>query len=145
MWQPASLERLSAFFWSSGPFSLSEFLTRPTLSLAGLLGPVLLIPVAALLLHASGGVRAVAWFRRDRPVDRAHLFVMVWTAAVFVGVSALPAINYTFRVRYGIITMGPVCLLIAWALGVLVAHRRQLPRWGLAIASLSWRSRALSM
>src|SRR5690606_19438220 len=96
--------------------------------LAGLLGFVL-VPVVGSLVAVSGGLDVVPWLKRDRPIDRARIFVLVWTAVIFVGVSALPAINYTFRVRYGILTMGPVSLLVAWGLGVLLARRGKLPSW----------------
>jgi tetratricopeptide (TPR) repeat protein len=91
------------------------------------------------LVRASGGLDEVPWLRRDKGVDRARIFILCWAAVVFAGVSALPDLNYSFRIRYGIITMVPVSLLVAWALGALVsaARSKDLPRWGLVAATVA--------
>ena len=56
-------------------------------------------------------------------------------------VSALAAINYTFRIRYGIIPLIPVSLLLAWSFGLVAesweGKARVFPKWaGPALASL---------
>ena len=43
--------------------------------------------------------------------------------------SVLPAINYPFRVRYGMITMVPSSLLLAWVFGLFADTADRLPRW----------------
>jgi tetratricopeptide (TPR) repeat protein len=150
MWQPASLERLRDFLyagdiWDSirDPRRIPSVLLSQTLSLAGLLGPFLLVPAAGFLLwrtEKSGGLVAVAKALRPRRLleslapkarmpERARAFALLWGLAILAATSALPAINFIFRVRYGILTLVPASLLLAWVFAVFADELRRLPRW----------------
>ncbi len=112
MWQPAKLSRLTEFLWSSNPYNLRD----PSLSLAGLLGPFLLVGVVALFVIRplpAGTLR----FTFETPQRRAHLYVSLWFLAILAGATALPPLNYFFRIRYGILTLLPVSILLASAFG----------------------------
>ncbi len=134
MWQPLSVKRLISFLWSSEAWSLREVATRPTLSLAAVLGPFLLAPLVAFLLWRAEALDKVPWTRVTTRVDRVRVFALVWFGVVLVGVSALPELNYIFRVRYGIIPIIPAAILVAWALGLVASSLapeapRKLPAW----------------
>jgi tetratricopeptide (TPR) repeat protein len=135
MWQPASFSRFFEFLWSSAPFHALGSLREPTISLAGLLGPFILLPLAAFLVWLTdGAIDRVPWKAHATTVDRARIFTLIWVAAMLLAVSALPAINYTFRIRYGILTMVPVSLVLAWAFGLFTASLPRLPSWTLPVA-----------
>src|SRR5262249_44249522 len=98
----------------------------------------------AFLAWRAEAIDQVQWRRLTTPVDRARTFALVWFLVVLAGVSALPAINYIFRVRYGIITMVPVSLLLAWVFGLFAEAAawtrrpsaegvRSLPAWAVAV------------
>lgn len=135
MWQPASMDRFLEFIWASAPYDFVASLSSPTLSLAGILGPFLLVGIMAFLGWKMEAFDRVPWARfSETPVDRARTFALIWFGVILVGISALPAINYIFRVRYGIITMVPVSLLLAWVFGLFSHSVKQLPRWAVATA-----------
>jgi hypothetical protein len=144
MWQPASLERLRDFLWSSGPVDLWGMLSTPTISLAGLLGPFLLVAALAFLAWRMEAFDKVRWGAKETEQDRSRIFVFVWTGVVIAALSALPAINYIFRIRYGILPMVPMALVLAWVFGVFAdsvpslarAGMRQLPKWA-AVAAMA--------
>lgn len=140
MWQPASFERLRDFLWSPGSYSILSAFKDPTLSLAGLLGPFLLVAVLVFLGWKMEAFDKVEWKSRATPSDRARTFALIWFGVILVGISALPAINYIFRIRYGILTMVPASLLLAWVFGLFAAQfepkAEKLPRWAL-IAGLA--------
>jgi tetratricopeptide (TPR) repeat protein len=125
MWQPASFHRLRDFFWSNEP---NAMMTRPTLSMAGVLGPFLL-----MALFGSGLWLALRRepFTETPQQRRALLLAAIWASVATVGVSALPQLNYTFRIRYGIILLVPTTLLLAWALGRMTRLPRA-ARWVVA-------------
>jgi hypothetical protein len=130
MWQPAKLGRLSEFLWSSLPFDWHG----ASLSLAGNLGPFLLGAIAVGLLVVPPPDDALPWrtslgWWRETPRRRAHLFVMLWLLAILAGATALPELNYFFRIRYGILPMVPVCVLLASVLGWFEQGRTAIPRW----------------
>ncbi|MCM2279193.1 MAG: tetratricopeptide repeat protein [Oligoflexia bacterium] len=137
MWQPASLGRLRDFLWNPAGTDFLTSLREPSLSLAAILGPFLLLPLAAFVLWRGRGEglghRWRAWRRFATPEDRARLFVVIWLAVVLVGISALPALNSIFRVRYGILPLVPVSLLLGWAFGSFAeaanGARQAIPRW----------------
>jgi hypothetical protein len=134
MWQPASASRLLDFIWSSGSWSLASFLSDPTLSLSALLGPFLLFGLLIffgwkIFIKKELGEKHATWRSSETPQDRARTFVLLWLFFIFVAVSALPALNYSFRVRYGILPMIPASLLISWALGSLATSKNHAPRW----------------
>lgn len=109
MWTFPSLQRLEAFFWNTDIGTLGDWLNFPTLSLAGVLGPLLLLPLAF-----------VAWPPRiteDRVRRRAALFVALWALVATAAVTVLPELAYTFRIRYGLILMVPFGLLLTWMMG----------------------------
>lgn len=143
MWQPASVSRLLDFFWTPGPYEPGSALREPTLSLAGVLGPYLLAGLLAfgLWLRRRGGWRLplTSLVRPTKPEARARVFALVWFLCVAVGISALPGINYLFRIRYGLLPMVPVSLLLAWGIGRFIeaAQKREksgrLPRWAVAL------------
>lgn len=120
MFQPASMERLREFFWSGQGYSFATMLREPTLSLAAVLGPFLLVPLIVFLLWRMEAFDRVPWRRLKTPTDRARLFALLWFGAMVVAISSLAAINYTFRIRYGILPLVPLSLLLAWALGLVV-------------------------
>jgi tetratricopeptide (TPR) repeat protein len=130
MWQPASVERLRDFLWSSNPYRdfVSHF-RAPTLSLAALLGPFLLLPLLVFLGWRAEALDKVPWLRSETPVDRARIFASIWFVVAIGAVSALPALNYAFRIRYGIIPLLPVSLLLAWAFGLFEASMPRLKPW----------------
>lgn len=142
MWQPASFERVREFVWASGNYDFFASLREPTISLAGLLGPFLLIGILAFLVWRMEGFDKVPWRRLTESSDRARLFILLWFLIMFAGASALPAINYTFRIRYGILLMVPVAILLAWVFGLFADSLARLPKWvaGVAIALLAVQS-----
>ena len=129
MWQPASFERLREFVWSSVPYSFFGHFTETTLSLAGLLGPFLLIGMVAFLIWRMEAFDKVPWRRLTTSIDRARTFALLWLVLIIGAVSALPAINYVFRIRYGIITMVPASLLLAWVFGLFLESSSRLHVW----------------
>ena len=139
MWQPPSLERLREFFWSGQGYDFWATLREPSLSLSAVLGPFLLVPLFGFLLWRMEAFDRVPWRRLDRSVDRARLFALIWLCAVIAAISSLAAINYTFRIRYGILPMVPVALLLAWCLGLvseswskeISGMAKKLPDWAL--------------
>ena len=129
MWQPAKLERLSEFLWASNPFDWHS----ASMSLAGLLGPFLLAGIAVGFLaypHQGTAFSARSFWRWvvASSSGRAHLFVMLWLGAILAGATALPEINYFFRIRYGILTLLPVSILLASVFGWFIKVRSTLPR-----------------
>lgn len=118
MFQPASLERLLEFFWSGQGYDALTTLREPTLSLAAVLGPFLLVPLLLFLIWRMESFDRVPWLRLETPVDRARLFALIWFSAIVVAISSLAAINYTFRIRYGILPLVPLSLLLAWTMGL---------------------------
>ncbi|MCM2323825.1 MAG: tetratricopeptide repeat protein [Oligoflexia bacterium] len=140
MWQPASFERLRDFLWNPGSPGFFANLKEPTLSLAALLGPFLLIPLVGFLLWRNRGLfeqKWAGWRKFATPADRARLFVLIWLGVILVGISALPSINYIFRIRYGIIPLVPVSLLLGWVFGIFAESctdlRNGLPKWAAAV------------
>ena len=124
MWQPAKLSRLSEFIWSSIPYQLRE----ASLSLAAHVGPFLLVGVVFLFLLRPVPVGTVR-LNFDSPRRRAHLYVVLWFLAILAGATALPELNYFFRIRYGILPLIPVSILLASAFGWFLESRASLPRW----------------
>ncbi|MGZ3688634.1 MAG: hypothetical protein ACXVBW_10055, partial [Bdellovibrionota bacterium] len=131
MWQPASVDRFKEFLWSSQGYGFWQGLRAPTISLAAILGPFLLLPLLAGLLWRAEAFDRVPWLRHSSPADRARIFVLLWFGAVLGATSALPAINYIFRVRYGILTLVPGSILLSWAIGLILERRAQLVKWAL--------------
>lgn len=124
MWQPAKLSRLSEFIWSSIPYQLRE----ASLSLAAHVGPFLLVGVVFLFLLRPVPVGTIR-LNFDSPRRRAHLYVVLWFLAILAGATALPELNYFFRIRYGILPLIPVSILLASAFGWFLESRASLPRW----------------
>lgn len=104
MFQAASTRRWREFFWSGQTVGWQPL--DPTLSLLGMLGPFGLL-AAALGWSGSRGGRSTAAFH----------FLLVWLAVSCLSLTALPELNYSYRIRYGIFLMTPVCCLLAPALG----------------------------
>lgn len=124
MWQPAKLGRLTEFIWASFPYQLRE----ASLSLAAHVGPFLLVGVVFLFILRpvpAGTVR----LNFDTPRCRAHLYVALWFLAILAGATALPELNYFFRIRYGILPLIPVSILLASAFAWFLQSRENLPRW----------------
>ncbi len=134
MFQPASLDRLIEFFWSSQSHDFVTSLRAPTMSLAAVLGPFLLIPLLLFLLWRIEAFDKVHWTRLKSSSDRSRLFVLIWFVAITLAVSALPALNYSFRIRYGILPWVPVSILLAWVFGLFADSLEKLPRGALALA-----------
>lgn len=140
MWQPASFDRLKDFLISAYSLNLRAWLVEPTLSLSANVGLVL-VGLLVFFGFTIEGLDKVAWLRLKTPVDRARLFCLIWFGAMLVAVSPLPALNYTFRIRYGILPLIPATLLLSWGLGLFFEGSRAKgrPRWvfalGLAVLS----------
>lgn len=127
MWQPAKLARIQEFIWSSIPYQPIGSWSGGTLSLAGMLGPYLLVPLLIFLVWRGVPLDRVPWLRNDRLEDRARIFALIWIVLILGAVSSLPELNYVYRIRYGILTMVPVSLLLAWAFGVWVESWKKIP------------------
>jgi hypothetical protein len=132
MWQPASLGHLVDFLWSSDPYSLSASLHSGTLSLAGTLGPFLLTALAVFVIWNTDVFKQVPWTSHATIEDRAHIFVLLWLAVILAGASALPSINYFFRIRYAILPLVPVSILLGSLLYRFDESRDRMPRWAVA-------------
>src|SRR5262249_5563694 len=65
----------------------------------------------------------------ESAAGRARLFVALWFGAILLSSSALPAINYFFRIRWGILPLTPCCILLAWVFGLFTEACSGLPRW----------------
>lgn len=133
MWQSPSLQRLLDFVWNPGAYSFKSSLSASTISLAGVLGPFLLGGMLGFLSWRWAATGKIEWRRIEEPSDRARAFVLIWLVGVFASTSVLPAINYTFRIRYGILTMVPVALLLGWIFGLFSSAARQPPRWAVVV------------
>jgi len=133
MWQPASFHRWWAFVWRTEDWTTLEAVRGSTIALAGLLGPFLLLPLLGFLVWRAEALDKVQWKRISTTEDRARVFALVWFAAVMAAVSSLPELNYTFRVRYGILHMVPMSLLLAWAFGLFVTSKDRLPKWAAVV------------
>jgi hypothetical protein len=131
MWQPASLDRLGDFLWSSDPYSFSGSLKSGTLSLAGTLGPFLLTALVVFILWNTKLFEKIPWTAHATPSDRARIFVLLWLAVILAGASALPAINYFFRIRYAILPLVPVSILLGWLFDYFHKSWDRLPRWAI--------------
>ncbi|OFZ79955.1 MAG: hypothetical protein A2583_15155 [Bdellovibrionales bacterium RIFOXYD1_FULL_53_11] len=129
MWQPASVGRLWEFLWSSQPYSFFPHLRSATLSLSGVLGPFLLAVMVVFLGWKAEAIDKIPWRQLSKPGDRARTFFVIWLVFVLAAVCALPAINYIFRIRYGILTMVPVAALLAWVFGLFVEAAPGLNKW----------------
>lgn len=129
MWQPANMSRFLDFIWSSGSFDPRTFFKAPTISLAALLGPFLLIGVFAFLSSQTNGLDEVPWTAKETAQDRARIFILIWFGLILVAVSSLAAINYIFRIRYGILPMIPVSILLTWVFGFFFSKKNKLPKW----------------
>lgn len=133
MWQPAKLGRLAEFFWASNPYNLRE----ASLSLASHLGPFLLVAVAFLFILSplpAGTFPKLRKLTFDSRRSRAHLYLAIWFCAILAGATALPEINYYFRIRYGILPLVPVSILLGSAFGWFAQSAKSLPRWIVAFA-----------
>ncbi len=106
----------------------------------GLLGGILLLGEIGLLIRKAQYREEILGILLSSPVARARTFVLVWFLVLLCGMSALSAINYSFRIRYAILHMLPASLLLAWVFGLFVASRAKLPLWatigGLAVFSI---------
>lgn len=129
MWQPASVDRLFDFLWSSEPYSFWGGLHAGTLSLAGTLGPFLLTALAVFVIWNTNVFEKVPWTAHATPEDRARIFVLLWLAVILAGASALPPINYFFRIRYAILPLVPVSILLGWLLYLFYESWGRMPRW----------------
>ena len=129
MWQPASLGGLREFLWASAPFELWSWIKSPTISLAGVLGPFLLVPLLGFLAWRMEAIDKVNWTTQAKPLDRARTFALIWFVVILAATSALSQINYIFRIRYGILPMVPASLLLAWAFGLFADSQSRLSVW----------------
>ncbi len=132
MWQPASLDRLGDFLWSSDPYSFSASLKTGTLSLAGTFGPFLLTALVVFIIWKTNIFERVPWTAHGTSEDRARIFVILWLVLILAGASALPPINYFFRIRYAILPLVPLSILLGWLLYLFSQSRERLPQWAVA-------------
>ncbi len=138
MWQPASLSRMFAYLWSPSSYDFFESLKNSPVSLAGLLGPFLLIPMLVFLGWKMEAFDSISWLSQETEVDRSRTFVLVWFLAMLAATSALPVIPYQHSIRYGILLMVPASILLAWVLGLFVESLSKLPRWAFSICLLAF-------
>jgi tetratricopeptide (TPR) repeat protein len=128
-WQPASFEMMREFLWSSQPYDFVASLKGGTISLGGLVGPFLLPAMLAFLFWRIPRPFKISWTVPESAAGRARLFVVLWLGAILLSTSALPAINYFFRIRWGILLLTPCCILLAWVFGLFTEACSRLPRW----------------
>lgn len=135
MWHPASFSNLLDFLWAGEKYNFVQSLTSSTISLSALLGPFLFIGLIVFFRFQVEALDKVPWTASKTTIDRARIFVLIWFAAILVGVSALPPINYSFRVRYGILPAVPLCLLLGWCAGFFFNQMAKLPKWAVAVVA----------
>ncbi len=129
-WQSANVGVIRDFLWSIEPYDFIGSLKAGTLSLAGLLGPFLLMAMLAFILWRVLAFPRIDWGFHKTSRFRAGLFIAIWFGAMLLAVSTLPAQgNYFFRIRWGILTMVPVSILLAWIFGSFRESTPSLRRW----------------
>ncbi len=129
MWQPVTTKKLTDFIWSDFPWDVAFIFKTPTISLAAILGPFVLIPAVIFAIWY-----AVRSYLRDQnlaesswPTKRARNFVALWFVVMIFAVGSLPVLNLTFRIRYGILPLVPAILLLAWLLGQVARNLKFFP------------------
>ena len=132
VWAPANFDVWRQFLWSSDPYSFAASWRSGTLSLAGLLGPFLLSVIVVYLIWRLRSFSTINWNLAEAPQARARLFVIIWFGVILVGVSALPAVSYFFRIRWSILTLIPVSILLAWIFNLFREPLARMPRWAAA-------------
>ncbi len=125
MWQPASFEQLKDFIWTASDFDLIARWREPSLSLTSVFGPFLISAGLLFYLVRSSPLSIRGVFSPKTPIGRARLFCLLWLLVILGAVSALPLINPTYRVRYGILTALPACLVLTIFLASVLADPRQ--------------------
>jgi len=111
MWHPASFHRMMDFVWRVGTYkNFTTNLFQPGLSLGAVMGPFLLVGLSCHWLLREENVSGVSQMKR-----RARIFVLIWMSVVLVAVSSLAPLSYFFSIRYGILTLIPMCILLAWS------------------------------
>lgn len=133
-WRPASLATLRDFLWSAGPYDFGTSLRSGSFTLAGLFGPFLLLALFGYALWRTLSHVHPPGLMFDTPRRRARLFAAVWLATAIIACSALPVINDFFRIRYGIITLVPACILLGWLFSDVIGavRSRSMPAWAAA-------------
>ena len=132
-WVPANVEVVRQFLWSTDRYNFMSSWKVGTFALSGLLGPFLLVGILAFIVWWLLPFSAKNWKWAASPESRARIFVVIWFLAMLVGVSALPIINDFFRIRWGLLTLVPVSILLAWVFSLFVESWSRLPRWAIAL------------
>jgi hypothetical protein len=117
MFQPASFSRVKDFIWISSFKDWFTNFSSPTLSIPMILGPYLLLAILGFVFWQASRVSGKFGQKLESPRNRAWLFAAVWFLLILTAASALPEINYFFRIRYGILPLVPMSLLLAWVFG----------------------------
>ncbi len=112
MFQEARLSRVLSYLWSPDAFDWKSFWQAAPLSIAGVLGPFALVPALAFGVYRVQGDDAPLASWRKSATGRAWVFFGLWWCVVLAATSVLSDINFTFRIRYGILTVVPSLLLL---------------------------------
>lgn len=133
MWQPASLDRLKDFFWLRESWGFADQWLAPSLALFWNAAFFILAGLVFLVWRSGRQLDSLPWTRLSHSWEHARLWVIIWGGWMTLAVAALPAINYTFRVRYGILLWVPFSILLGGGLAHVFAasSTKKLPR-GLA-------------
>jgi tetratricopeptide (TPR) repeat protein len=137
MWQPASLSRMFTYLWSPSSYDFFDSLKNSPVSLAGLIGPFMLIPMLVFLGWKMEAFDSVPWLTQATEKDRSRTFVLVWFLAMCLATSALPVIPHHHSIRYGILLMVPASIFLAWIFGLFAESLERLPRWTLYAALIA--------
>ncbi len=134
MFQEAKLARVFSYLWSPDAFPWRDFYLSAPLSLAGILGPFVLIVAAGFAIwRVQGDDRPLARWNKTAH-GRAWVLFAIWWAVVMGATSALSDINFTFRLRYGILTLTPTAILLAGLAVAYIRSAKELPRYALHVA-----------
>lgn len=134
MYQPASPARIWDFVGSTHDFTLKQMLFTAPLSLFLLLFPFFVLPVLAMVLVTKPDTI----FSKKSAVNRAALWVGLWLSGAFLVVMALPELKLIFRVRYGILTWLPACILFGIYAGSFLKTRTKHKTLWLQVGVALW-------
>ncbi len=135
MFQEARFSRVFSYLWNPENFDWRNFYRSAPLSLAGVLGPFVLIVAAGFAVWRIQGDDHPLSQTRKSSSGRAWLLFALWWVMVLAATSALSDINFTFRIRYGILTLTPTAVLLAGLAVAFVTSLKELPKWVLPVAT----------
>jgi hypothetical protein len=127
MFQEARLSRVFSYLWSNEPVNWARFWRDAPLSLAAVLGPFALLPAAVFAVYRIQGDDHPLLRWRQSVSGRAWVFFFLWWCGVLLATGALSDINFTFRIRYGILTVVPTLILLGGLWQLLLRESEQRP------------------